>query len=270
MRVATVNVNGLRAAMTKGMHAWLDARRPDFLLLQEVRADTPTIEKVLGADWAVASEVGRIRGRAGVAIASRIEPVAVRAGVPGEQSDVDSGRWVEADYVLPGRDAPLTLVSTYLHAGTANTPTMDLKYAHLDLVTARLAEFAHDAAAGVREVLVAGDFNIVRAPIDIRNFRSNHNRTAGVLDAEIAYLERWFGDLGWVDVHRTLEGECQGPYTWWSQRGKAFDNDVGWRLDYQITTPGLGAVAADAVVDRAAAWDKRFSDHAPLTIDYMV
>lgn len=262
MRVSSVNVNGIRAAMRKGMPAWLESREPDFLLLQETRAEPEVISNLMGPEWHVSPEVSRIKGRAGVAVASRVEPVAVRAGLPGEEADVDSGRWVEADYDLPtGR---LTLVSTYLHSGTAGTPSMDLKYAHLDLVTARLAELA----AKPGHVLVAGDFNVVRGPRDIRVWRTNHNRVSGVLDPEIAYLERWFGELGWVDVHRTLVGECDGPYTWWSMRGRAFDNDSGWRIDYQVASRALGATARAAVVDRAPSWDTRFSDHAPLTVDY--
>jgi len=268
MRVSSVNVNGIRAAMRKGMAEWLARREPDFLLLQETRADAAIVSDLLGPKWHVAPEVSRLKGRAGVAVASREEPVAVRAGLPGEKADVDSGRWVEADFDTPaGR---LTLVSTYFHSGTAGTPTMALKYAHLELVSARLAELVRLAAAGERDVLVAGDFNIVGGPLDLRNYRANHNRVAGALDPEMAYLHRWFGELGWRDVHREVVGEVQGPYTWWSQRGRAFDNDTGWRIDYQIATPGLAATARTALVDRAPAWDARFSDHAPLTVDYVL
>lgn len=267
MRVSSVNVNGIRAAMRKGMLPWLESCEPDILLLQETRADPEVVTAALGPRWHVSLEASRLKGRAGVAIATRTLPAAVRLGLPGEESDVDSGRWIEADHVLPG-GRMLTLVSTYLHAGTAQTPTMALKYAHLDLVTARLADLARLAVAGEREVLVAGDFNIVRGPLDLRNFRGNHNRVAGALDPEMAYLHRWFGEIGWRDVHREVVGEVQGPYTWWSQRGRAFDNDTGWRIDYQIATPALATTARTAVVGRAASWDARFSDHAPLTVDY--
>jgi len=265
MRVSSVNVNGIRAALRKGLSPWLASREPDFLLMQETRADAGVVAASLPG-WHLALAVSRLRGRAGVAIASRVAPVAVRSGLPGEEADVDTGRWVEADFDLPA--GPLTLVSTYLHSGTAGTPTMALKYSHLDRVTARLDALAREAAAANRHVLVAGDFNIVRGPLDLRNFRGNHNRVAGALDPEMAYLRRWFGELGWRDVHRDVVGERQGPYTWWSQRGRAFDNDTGWRIDYQIATAGLAATARAAVVDRASSWDTRFSDHAPLTIDY--
>lgn len=267
MRISTVNVNGIRAAMRKGMVEWLELRQPDVVLMQETRAETDMVADLFPG-WHVAVVPSRIKGRAGVAIASRQAPVAVREGIPGESSDVDSGRWVEADFDADG--ALLTLVSTYLHSGTAGTPTMDLKYSHLDLVDAHLARLAAAAAQGERQVLIAGDFNVVRGPADIRNFKPNHNKTAGVLDAEMAYLARWFAGA-WRDVHRELvpiDPGSAGPFTWWSQRGKAFDNDAGWRIDYHMATPHLAAVASQAVVDKAPSWDTRFSDHAPLTIDY--
>ena len=114
---------------------------------------------------------------------------------------------------------------------------------------------------------MAGDLNVVRSERDIKNWKPNHNKIAGVMDEEIAHLENWFS-AGWVDVARSLAPDEQGPYTWWSQRGKAFDNDAGWRLDYQVATPRLAARALSAVVDRAASYDERWSDHAPLVIEY--
>nr|NLD39661.1 exodeoxyribonuclease III [Actinomycetales bacterium] len=258
------------AAMRKGMAEWMAERQPDVILLQETRAEPEIVAGLLPA-WHVVTEASRIRGRAGVAAASRVEPLAERRGLPGETADVDSGRWLEVDYALD--TSLLTLVSAYLHSGTAKTPTMDLKYAHLRLVDARLAALAGEAMLGKRQVLVAGDFNIVRGAADIRNFRSNHNKTAGVLDEEMAHLARWFGG-SWRDVHRELvpvnEDGTAGPFTWWSNRGKAFDNDAGWRIDYHMASPRLSGVASSAVVDRAPSWDTRFSDHAPLTIDYDV
>ncbi|HZK05760.1 MAG TPA: exodeoxyribonuclease III [Actinomycetaceae bacterium] len=268
MRIATVNVNGIRAAMRKGMAEWIDERRPDVILMQETRAE-PEIVAALLPEWHVTVDACRIKGRAGVAVASRFVPQAVRAGLRGE-SDVDSGRWLEVDLVHPDGGAPLTLVSTYFHSGTAGKPTMDLKYRHMDLVEGRLATLAADAAKGERHVLVGGDFNVVRGVSDVRNFRGNHNKTAGVLDPEMSYLARWFSG-SWRDVHRELvpvDPESAGPFTWWSQRGRAFDNDTGWRIDYHMASPGLAAVAGGAVVDKAASWDTRFSDHAPVTIDY--
>lgn len=268
MRIATVNVNGIRAAMGKGMAPWLAERAPEIVLLQETRADSEIIVGLL-PEWQVASAPSLLKGRAGVAVASKAEPLEVRVALPGATSEVDSGRWIEVDFEAPG-GAVLTVVSTYLHSGTNGTPTMELKYSHLDLVDARLTALAAEASAGKRHVLVAGDFNVVRGASDIKNFKSNHNKTAGVLDQEMAYLAKWF-EGSWRDVHRELvpaDPAAPGPFTWWSMRGRAFDNDAGWRIDYQMASPRLAESATAVVTDRAASWDTRFSDHAPVTIDY--
>ena len=273
LTVATANVNGIRAAYRRGMGEWLASRAPDVLLLQECRADDPTVADLLGDGWHLAHEASELKGRAGVTVASRHPARAVRTGLgDGAPEPVaDTGRWVEMDVEVPGADRPLTFVSVYGHSGTAtDAAKMSAKYGHLDRVSHRLGELARQAAAGEREVLVAGDVNVVRGPADLKNWKGNHNKTSGVLDPEIAYLERWFGELGYVDVHRALVGEVPGPYTWWSWRGKAFDNDAGWRIDYQIATAGLAARARGATVDRAAAYDQRWSDHAPLVVEYEV
>ncbi|TNC19297.1 exodeoxyribonuclease III [Georgenia sp. 311] len=268
LTVATVNVNGIRAAYRRGMGEWLARREPDVLLLQEVRAPDEVLNELLGEGWHVAHQACDIKGRAGVAIASRLPVSAVRVGLGDGEPPVDTGRWVEMDVEVPGSDRPLTVVSVYIHSGTASDPErMAAKYSHLDRVTARLAELAEQAAAGERDVLVGGDVNIVHRPVDIKNWKGNHNRTSGVLDEEIAYLDRWFDELGLVDLGRLLAGEGPGPYTWWSWRGKAFDNDAGWRIDYLLATPRVAEHAHEAAVDRAETYDRRFSDHAPVVVD---
>jgi len=280
MRIATVNVNGIRAAARKGISTWLEASAPDVLVLQEVRADEKTASDLLPG---YRSEVWpcRIKGRAGVAVAVREGSVVavgeVRRGVAlpdTVEPDVDSGRWLEVDLGVegtPGSDGvgrhTLTVVSAYLHSGQLGTEKMDQKYAHLALVDARMTELLESSESGGPQTVMAGDLNVVRSERDIKNWKPNHNRVAGVLDEEIAHLENWFS-AGWVDVARSLAPDEQGPYTWWSQRGKAFDNDAGWRLDYQVATPRLAARALSAVVDRAASYDERWSDHAPLVIEY--
>ena len=126
------------------------------------------------------------------------------------------------------------------------------------------------AAAGGPQALMAGDLNVVRSEKDIKNWKPNHNKTAGVLDEEIAHLEGWFSQ-GWVDVQRQLAGpDAQGPYTWWSQRGKAFDNNTGWRIDYQVATPALAKKAQDFSIGRASSYAERWSDHAPLEVIYSI
>lgn len=286
MRIATVNVNGIRAAARKGMAAWLEAGAPDVLLLQEVRADADTAAALLPGYRSLVWP-SRIRGRAGVGVAVReggpLTLGRARYGVAdgAEEPDADSGRWLEVDLepadgagaaALAARDVGpgaggLTVVSAYLHAGRVGTPKLDEKLAHLALVDARMARLLAEARAGGRQVIMAGDLNVVRSERDIKNWRSNHNRVSGVLDVEIEHLEGWFSS-GWVDVTRALAPRAQGPYTWWSQRGRAFDNDAGWRIDYQVATPKAASRALAVRVDRAGAYDERWSDHAPLVVDY--
>lgn len=272
MRIATVNVNGIRAAARKGMAAWLEAGAPDVLLLQEVRADADTAAALLPGYRSLVWP-SRIRGRAGVGVAVReggpLTLGRARCGVAdgAEEPDVDSGRWLEVDLEPADGAGGLTVVSAYLHAGRVGTPKLDEKLAHLALVDARMARLLAEARAGGRQVIMAGDLNVVRSERDIKNWRSNHNRVSGVLDVEIEHLEGWFSS-GWVDVTRALAPRAQGPYTWWSQRGRAFDNDAGWRIDYQVATPAAASRALAVRVDRAGAYDERWSDHAPLVVDY--
>ncbi|WP_460997820.1 exodeoxyribonuclease III [Trueperella pyogenes] len=277
MLVATVNVNGIRAAARKGMGEWIASTGADVLLLQEVRAPEELVADLIGDGYAIVQQASVLKGRAGVAVAVKAgyaigrTALGLNAGLVPDESGklaepaVDTGRWVEVDIPELGT----TFVSAYLHSGVADSEEkMAAKYAHLERVTERLGQLKSMRTPDLPHVLVAGDFNIVRTARDIKNWKPNHNKTAGVLDAEIAYLERWFGELGYVDVHRRVVGDVQGPYTWWSQRGKAFDNDAGWRIDYHMTTPALADAAIDARVDRASQYDARWSDHAPLVMTY--
>ncbi len=268
LRIATVNVNGIRAAYKKGMAEWLEPRDVDILCLQEVRAPDEVVQQLIGEGWYILHAEAEAKGRAGVAIASRQEPVATRVGI-GDDYFATTGRWVEADYVVRdggGKDTTLTVVSAYVHSGEADTPKQVDKYRFLDVMTTRLPELAKHS----EHALVVGDLNVGHTELDIKNWKGNTKR-AGFLPEERAYFDRFFGDeIGWRDVHRGLAGNVDGPYTWWSQRGKAFDTDTGWRIDYHMATPGLAAAALSAVVDRAPSWDTRFSDHAPLVVDYQL
>lgn len=268
LRIATVNVNGIRAAYKKGMAEWLEPRDVDILCLQEVRAPDEVVHQLIGEGWYILHAEAESKGRAGVAIASRQEPVATRVGI-GDDYFATTGRWVEADYVVRdggGKDTTLTVVSAYVHSGEADTPKQVDKYRFLDVMTTRLPELAKHS----EHALVVGDLNVGHTELDIKNWKGNTKR-AGFLPEERAYFDRFFGDeIGWRDVHRGLAGNVDGPYTWWSQRGKAFDTDTGWRIDYHMATPGLAAAALSAVVDRAPSWDTRFSDHAPLVVDYQL
>ncbi len=269
LTIATVNVNGLRAAARKGMVDWLASTDADVITLQEVRAPDELLEGLVGEDWQITGEASLLKGRAGVATAVRagregVDLEATRRGV-GLDGDAHTGRWLETDLADPlGDGHDLTVVSLYLHSGNTEKPqTMIDKYAMLDRMLERMAELRADG----RHVVVTGDWNIAHREVDIKNWKGNL-KSAGFLPEERAYLDRLLVEGEWVDVHRTLAGEGPGPYTWWSQRGKAFDNDSGWRIDYQIASPELAARAVSARVDRAPSYDTRWSDHAPLVVTY--
>lgn len=280
LKIATVNVNGIRAAFRKGMDTWLEQANPDVVLAQEVRASEEITQELFGDKWQVAVNASQLKGRAGVA-------VAVRKSSPWQLEDSkadtvpvavpqDGGRWLEAvlakDGTEGGEDARLRVISAYFHSGEVGSEKQDHKMAHLERIEHRLEQLISPAASSENTeplVLVAGDFNVVHTELDIKNWKPNHNKRAGVLDEEIAFLDRW-REQGWVDVVRALVGQVQGPYSWWSWRGKAFDNDAGWRIDYQLATPRLAEAANSQQVDRAAAYDQRFSDHAPVVVTYKI
>jgi exodeoxyribonuclease-3 len=234
------------------------------LCLQEVRANDEQLRQVLDeaglADWHVAHTEAADKGRAGVAVVSRTQPARVRVGV-GAAEFSGSGRWVETDHETPV--GTVTVVSAYVHTGEAQTVRQDEKYRFLDAISARLAQWS---AAG-RLVVVTGDLNVAHREEDLKNWKGNLGK-AGFLPQERAYLDRWFEYGEWVDAHRELHGPGPGPYTWWSWRGKAFDNDAGWRIDYQIASRPLAKLATAASVGRAAAYDQRWSDHAAVSVDY--
>jgi len=270
-RIASVNVNGVRAAFRKGMGDWLGGRGVDILCLQEVRAETTDLIPLLGDGWHVVHDAATAKGRAGVAIASRTAPTAVRTEFG--PADFDSaGRWIEADFAVGG--STLTVASAYVHSGEVNTPKQVEKYKFLDAFEQRLAELSK----GEARALVVGDLNVGHRTLDIKNWKGNV-KNAGFLPDERVYFDRIVGSeddeaynagagLGWVDLGRRFSGEVAGPYTWWSQRGQAFDTDTGWRLDYHLASPSLASTALNYAIDKADAWDARWSDHAPVVIDY--
>ena len=269
LRIASVNVNGIRAAYKNGMGPWLAERDVDILCLQEVRAPDAIVEGFLGEEWHLLHAEAEAKGRAGVLIATRkdvLEPVATRVGI-GDDYFATTGRWVEADYELNGADGTpttLTVVSAYVHSGEVGTPKQDDKFRFLDTMISRLPALA----AGSEHALVVGDLNVGHKTLDIKNWKGNVKRS-GFLPEERAYFDRFFGEeIGYKDVARELAGEVDGPYTWWSNRGQAFTNDTGWRIDYHMATPNLASKALTSVVDRAESYEARFSDHAPLVVDY--
>lgn len=282
--ITTSNVNGIRAAKRKGIETWAAQHTPNVWCMQEVRAPQSEIDPIFDEfafEYATAGAVGdqgelartnevcRVKGRAGVALLTDLEVTERRYGLPGLDEDVDSGRWIENDITTPSGNR-LTVVCVYVHAGNTDDPEkMRQKYRFLDTMLVRMGELRDEAAHGGRQAVLCGDFNIAHTPLDIKNAKANEKH-AGFLPEERAYVDKWLGELEFVDVMRSLSGDIQGPYTWWSQRGRAFDNNVGWRIDYQFATPELAESARGFVIDKAPTYDSRWSDHAPLSITYDV
>jgi exodeoxyribonuclease-3 len=261
--VVTANVNGIRAALRRGGLAWLAAAEADVLCLQEVRATEDQLRVTLQdsdlASYSVAHAPAAKAGHAGVAILSRQPAIEVRIGLP---PCADQGRWLEVDLHTP--DGPLTAISAYVHTGEAGTPKQEEKVAFLDAITARMTELAARSATGTGDAIITGDLNVAHRREDLKNWKGNLGK-AGFLESEQAYFDGWFAN-GWSDLGRLHAGAGAGPYTWWSWRGKAFDVDTGWRIDYQLATAGLAARSIKAEVGRAASYAERWSDHAPVTV----
>jgi exodeoxyribonuclease-3 len=265
LRVASVNVNGVRAAFRKGMAAWVAAAAPDVLALQEVRASTADLEALVASlpgAWVTAHDASVAKGRAGVAVVSRFPLEVAAVGLPDDSFD-SSGRWLETR-VRPAGAEPVTVVSAYIPTGGAGTPKQVHKMAFLAAMRQRMSVLL----AGGDRVSVMGDWNVGRDERDIKNWRGNVKHS-GFLPEERELLAGIFAE-GWVDEGRQFAGDVPGPYTWWSMRGHAFDNDAGWRIDYHADSPALAEHADAYHVDRAPNWAARWTDHTPTVVDYRV
>ncbi|GHB41556.1 exodeoxyribonuclease [Streptomyces xanthochromogenes] len=264
LTVTSVNVNGLRAAAKKGFVEWLAGTGADVICLQEVRAEPHQLPAAAGAPegWFAVHAPAAAKGRAGVSLLTRREPDRVRTGFGSAEFD-DSGRYLEAD--LPG----VTVASLYLPSGEVGTERQDEKIRFMAEFLEYLKELRVRAAADGREVVVCGDWNIAHQEADLKNWKGN-KKNSGFLPEEREWMTRVFdaADGGYVDVVRALHPDVEGPYSWWSYRGRAFDNDTGWRIDYQVATPGLAGRAVKGFVERAATHGERWSDHAPVTVVY--
>ena len=264
LKIATINVNGVRAAFRKGMADWVTAERPDIIALQEVRADTTDLlelfagtEDALGHSWHVLHDAASAKGRAGVAVLSRMAPTAHRTELGPDEFD-SAGRWLEVDFDVNGQT--LTVISTYVHSGEVDTPKQVEKYKFLDAMTARMDALRADGA----KVVVLGDLNVGHTELDIKNWKGNL-KNSGFLPEERAWMTQLTTEGGVVDVYRRLQPDTTDAcYTWWSNRGQAYAKNVGWRLDYHLATPGLAVLARREAIYKT----RKFSDHAPITIEY--
>ena len=253
LRVATLNLNGIRAAFRKGLGEWLREHAPDILCAQEVRAQAADLSPEMRAPAGMRGcfAFAQRPGYSGVGIYSREKPLAVRDRFGHPLLD-DEGRFLQADF------RAFSVVSLYLPSGSSGDARQKVKFQAMEILREWLAERIADR----REWLVCGDINIARTEKDIRNWRGNL-KNSGFLPEEREWMRGLVGDLGWRDVFRDLNDE-DGQYTWWSNRGRAWQNNTGWRIDYHLATPALAARARRAEIFKA----QRFSDHAPLTIEY--
>ncbi|MCS3903269.1 exodeoxyribonuclease-3 [Methylohalomonas lacus] len=255
MRVMTLNANGIRAAHRKGFFDWLPQQGADVVCIQETKAQVhQLVDDIRQPD----GYYGYFRdaqkpGYSGVALYCRRQPDKVHDTLGWPRAD-DEGRYIRADF------GKLSVISLYLPSGTTGDVRQDIKYECLDYFMDLFRRMRRQK----REFIICGDWNIAHTKNDIRNWRSNQ-KNSGFLPEERAWLDKLFDRVGYVDAFRRVN-QSADEYTWWSNRGQAWSKNVGWRIDYQIVSPGLQDAIRDASIYREA----RFSDHAPLTIDYEV
>jgi exodeoxyribonuclease-3 len=271
IEIASINVNGVRAAFRNGMGEWLNTSSSHILALQEVRASYQDLAEQFeangglaesGGKWHILHDEASAKGRAGVALVSTIPFVSSSVKLGANEFD-SAGRWLEGTYQVGGKK--LTVVSTYVHAGEAETAKQIEKYKFLDAMQSRMAKLQKSEDYAV----VVGDLNVGHTELDIKNWKGNI-KNAGFLPEERAYFDNLMSKQGWVDVGRAAHPDVPGPYTWWSFRGQAFDTDAGWRIDYHLATPKLALVAKNYTVHRAKSYDSRWSDHSPVTVVYAI
>jgi len=252
MRLITINVNGVRAAARKGFFDWLPAQQADVICLQETRAHPEQISDALyhPAGYHCYYEPAERKGYSGVGLFVRREPDELIRGFGSAEFDAE-GRYLEARY------GKLSVISVYMPSGTSSEERLAAKFRFMDEFREHMAELR---GAG-RQSILCGDWNIAHREIDLKNWRANQ-KNSGFLPEERAWLDRIFA-AGWVDGFRLINQEAE-QYTWWSNRGQAWAKNVGWRIDYQVVTQALAPAVQAASIYR----EQRFSDHAPLIMDY--
>jgi len=253
MRIITANLNGIRAAERKGFFPWLARQRADVVCIQETKAQ---IDQLTAAAFKPKAfhcyyHDAEKKGYSGTALYSRIEPKRVLQGIGIPKIDRE-GRYLEAQF------GNLSVVSLYMPSGTSGDERQDFKYWMMDQFMPHLIAMKKRK----RDVIICGDWNIAHHERDIRNWKGN-KKNSGFLPEERQWLTQLFEEVGYVDAFRELP-QKDHEYTWWSNRGASFEKNVGWRIDYQITSPGLKGKVTRTRIYR----EKRFSDHAPLIIDY--
>ena len=255
LRIITLNLNGIRSAWRKGVLAWAGGQNADIICLQELKAQVADLDEEMRAPAGMHAyyHCAEKKGYSGVGLWCRRKPDAVIEGTGYAEFDAE-GRYLRADF------GKLSVVSLYLPSGSSSPERQEAKFRFMALFYPHLLDLAQSG----RDVVVCGDWNIAHQEKDLKNWKSNA-KNSGFLPEERAWVDRLLVQGGWRDVYRGLyPAASEDCYTWWSNRGQAWAKNVGWRLDYQLATPVLAATARAAAVYKA----ERFSDHAPLTVDY--
>jgi len=255
LRIISLNLNGIRSATAKGFLDWLQRQDADVLCLQELKAQRcdMTAEMLAPPGYQGCFHYAEKKGYSGVGIYSRRPPDRVVEGIGNLEFDAE-GRYLRADF------GALSVISAYLPSGSSSPERQQAKFRFMEEFFPVLEALRREG----REIVICGDWNIAHREIDLKNWRANQ-KNSGFLPEERQWLTRVLQGQGWVDVYRRLYPEAAGEaYTWWSNRGQAWAKNVGWRIDYQIATPGIAARVVAATVFK----EQRFSDHAPLILDY--
>jgi exodeoxyribonuclease-3 len=254
MRIISFNANGIRSAASKGFYRWLARQNADVVCLQETKVQREQLSQrgFFPRGWHAHFRDAQSKGYSGVAIYSRHEPDAVLTSLGWPAFD-DEGRYIEARY------GKLSVVSLYVPSGSSREERQQFKFQVMDWMMPILDQWL----ASDRDYVLCGDWNIVHTRNDIKNWTSNQ-KNSGCLPQERAWLDQLFQQRGWVDSFRHLKPDASDEYTWWSNRGQARANNVGWRIDYQLVSPRLRHALRACSIYRG----KRFSDHAPYLVDY--
>ena len=261
-KLTSLNLNGIRSATSKGVEAWIAETRPDCICVQEIKAQSADME---GRFESLAGLKGHFhyavkKGYSGVGIYTRHEPTDVRVGYGSSEFDAE-GRYVEARFDTPARK--LSIISAYFPSGSSGPERQLAKFRFLAEFHVHLMRVKEE-----REFILCGDVNIAHQQIDLKNWRSNQ-KNSGFLPEEREWMTKLLHTTdpggGLVDVYRLLQPDTtEAAYTWWSNRGQAYANNVGWRLDYHLATPAIAALARAEAIYR----QQKFSDHAPITVGY--
>lgn len=255
IHIVSANLNGIRSATTKGFLDWLEAGKADVVCVQELKAQAADLSERMFAPAGYRGyfHYAEKKGYSGVGIYARREPDRIVEGIGHAGFDAE-GRYIRADF------GNLSVISVYVPSGSSSPERQQAKFEFMDEFFPVLDALRKEG----REIVLCGDWNIAHKEIDLKNWKSNQ-KNSGFLPEERSWLSRVLDEQGWVDVYRRLYPDTTGDaYTWWSNRGQAWAKNVGWRIDYQLATSGIAATAKEASVYK----EQRFSDHAPLCIDY--